>query len=202
MPLRPNLARRCLTPPPPPPRTKWTRHVPHPVLIGHAACLVFGSRDHDYCRGNGRVGAQGRRGADLGAWNRSMPPRATRARGGAARSPASSSASAIASSVSAPTCAHSTGAAASPAAPHRPVRPRVDQEIDQGTTMQDGTVSCPALHRDICRARHQSGARRAGLPARRPAGRRRPRAARGDGCGAPAHRRVQLVRGEGRGVST
>ena len=21
----------------PPPRTKWTRHVPHPVLIGHAA---------------------------------------------------------------------------------------------------------------------------------------------------------------------
>ena len=25
-------------PPPPPPRTKWTRHVPHPVLIGHAAC--------------------------------------------------------------------------------------------------------------------------------------------------------------------
>ena len=25
------------TPPPPPPRTKWTRRVPHPVLIGHAA---------------------------------------------------------------------------------------------------------------------------------------------------------------------
>ena len=24
-------------PPPPPPRTKWTRRVPHPVLIGHAA---------------------------------------------------------------------------------------------------------------------------------------------------------------------
>jgi len=23
--------------PPPPPRTKWTRRVPHPVLIGHAA---------------------------------------------------------------------------------------------------------------------------------------------------------------------
>ena len=27
--------------PPPPPRTKWTRRVPHPVLIGHAVCLVF-----------------------------------------------------------------------------------------------------------------------------------------------------------------
>jgi hypothetical protein len=29
-------ARRC---PPPPPRTKWTRRVPHPVLIGHASSL-------------------------------------------------------------------------------------------------------------------------------------------------------------------
>ena len=31
-----------LPPPPPPllPRTRWTRRVPHPVLIGHAACLV------------------------------------------------------------------------------------------------------------------------------------------------------------------
>ena len=30
---------RYLAPPPPPlhPRTKWTRRVPHPVLIGHAA---------------------------------------------------------------------------------------------------------------------------------------------------------------------
>ena len=27
-------------PPPPPPRTKWTRRVPHPVLIGHAASLA------------------------------------------------------------------------------------------------------------------------------------------------------------------
>ena len=26
-----------MPPPPPPPRTKWTRRVPHPVLIGHAA---------------------------------------------------------------------------------------------------------------------------------------------------------------------
>jgi hypothetical protein len=26
-------------PPPPSPRTKWTRRVPHPVLIGHAAFL-------------------------------------------------------------------------------------------------------------------------------------------------------------------
>jgi hypothetical protein len=28
-----------VSPPPPPPRTKWTRRVPHPVLIGHAASL-------------------------------------------------------------------------------------------------------------------------------------------------------------------
>ena len=27
-------------PPPPPPRTNWTRRVPHPVLIGHAASLT------------------------------------------------------------------------------------------------------------------------------------------------------------------
>jgi hypothetical protein len=27
-------------PTPPPPRTKWTRRVPHPVLIGHAASLT------------------------------------------------------------------------------------------------------------------------------------------------------------------
>ena len=26
------------SPPPPPSRTKWTRRVPHPVLIGHATC--------------------------------------------------------------------------------------------------------------------------------------------------------------------
>jgi len=29
------------SPPPAPPRTKWTRRVPHPVLIGHAASLRF-----------------------------------------------------------------------------------------------------------------------------------------------------------------
>ena len=29
-----------VSPPPPPPRTKWTRRVPHPVLIGHAASLT------------------------------------------------------------------------------------------------------------------------------------------------------------------
>ena len=35
-------AARCRRPPPPPPppRTKWTRRVPHPVLIGHAASLI------------------------------------------------------------------------------------------------------------------------------------------------------------------
>jgi len=31
-------------PPPPPPRTKWTRRVPHPVLIGHAVSLTGGAR--------------------------------------------------------------------------------------------------------------------------------------------------------------
>ena len=30
----------CPPPPPPPPRTKWTRRVPRPVLIGHAASLT------------------------------------------------------------------------------------------------------------------------------------------------------------------
>jgi hypothetical protein len=29
-----------MAPPPPPSRTKWTRRVPHPVLIGHAASLT------------------------------------------------------------------------------------------------------------------------------------------------------------------
>ena len=32
-------AQIVLPPPPPPSRTKWTRRVPHPVLIGHAASL-------------------------------------------------------------------------------------------------------------------------------------------------------------------
>jgi hypothetical protein len=31
---------RARDPPPPTPRTKWTRRVPHPVLIGHAASLT------------------------------------------------------------------------------------------------------------------------------------------------------------------
>jgi len=30
--------------PVPPPRTKWTRLVPHPVLIGHAAQAFYGGR--------------------------------------------------------------------------------------------------------------------------------------------------------------
>ena len=32
--------RARISPPPPPSRTKWTRRVPHPVLIGHAASLT------------------------------------------------------------------------------------------------------------------------------------------------------------------
>ena len=35
--LHPPPAARVTPPPHPPPRTKWTRRVPHPVLIGHAA---------------------------------------------------------------------------------------------------------------------------------------------------------------------
>ena len=34
-------ARSLLRSPRPPPRTEWTRRVPHPVLIGHAVCLVL-----------------------------------------------------------------------------------------------------------------------------------------------------------------
>ena len=34
------LAAQAPPPPPPPSRTKWTRRVPHPVLIGHAASLT------------------------------------------------------------------------------------------------------------------------------------------------------------------
>jgi hypothetical protein len=70
--LRPGGARRvvrdgafgrraCLrdsTPPPlPPPRTKWTRRVPHPVLIGHAASLTPYRgclRDSTRCQACGR----------------------------------------------------------------------------------------------------------------------------------------------------
>jgi hypothetical protein len=33
-------AAQVTPPPPPPPRTKWTRRVPHPVLIEHAASLT------------------------------------------------------------------------------------------------------------------------------------------------------------------
>jgi hypothetical protein len=32
--------------PPPPSRTKWTRRVPHPVLIGHAACPIAAGTDY------------------------------------------------------------------------------------------------------------------------------------------------------------
>jgi len=39
--LRP---RTRLSAPPPPPRTKWTRRVPHPVLIGHAASTTRRTR--------------------------------------------------------------------------------------------------------------------------------------------------------------
>ena len=37
-----------MPPPPPPPRTKWTRRVPHPVLIGHAASLTSSKPNHLY----------------------------------------------------------------------------------------------------------------------------------------------------------
>jgi hypothetical protein len=39
----------------PPSRTKWTRRVPHPVLIGHAVCLVTGN--HSIRRVNASTGA-------------------------------------------------------------------------------------------------------------------------------------------------
>ena len=37
---RPQRRGAAMRSPPPPPRTKWTRRVPHPVLIGHAASLT------------------------------------------------------------------------------------------------------------------------------------------------------------------
>ena len=45
---------RADTPPPPPPRTEWTRRVPHPVLIGHAASAQRLSLRHS--RRNDREG--------------------------------------------------------------------------------------------------------------------------------------------------
>ena len=42
--LRRGGDQRHFVTPPPPPRTKWTRRVLHPVLIGHAVCLVFATR--------------------------------------------------------------------------------------------------------------------------------------------------------------
>jgi hypothetical protein len=39
--IRDLVAYQVRPPPPlPPPRTKWTRRVPHPVLLGHAASLT------------------------------------------------------------------------------------------------------------------------------------------------------------------
>ena len=55
-------------PPPPPLRTKWTRRVPHPVLIGHAASLLGGGQD-------GQVDGRGRRQEGRGG-PVSEPPRA------------------------------------------------------------------------------------------------------------------------------
>ena len=40
----------------PPPRTKWTRRVPHPVLIGHAASLTGCLRALSQVHGHGRAG--------------------------------------------------------------------------------------------------------------------------------------------------
>jgi len=54
--------------PPPPPRTKWTRRVPHPVLIGHAASLTIlspqrteaASQDHTFGHQGSRASALAR----------------------------------------------------------------------------------------------------------------------------------------------
>ena len=47
----------CACPPPPSPGTKWTRRVPRPVLIGHAASLA---PYRGYCRPRSRRGASSR----------------------------------------------------------------------------------------------------------------------------------------------
>ena len=83
----PGLARRkgplatrwCWHVPPPPPRTKWSRRVPHPVLIGHAASLAPYKTD---TRRRRRATAPPRsscwRGGSLWGWRarsgRSWPP--------------------------------------------------------------------------------------------------------------------------------
>ena len=63
----------CLKVPPPPlPRTKWTRRVPHPVPIGHAACPAARTGG-----GRGRRGARGGRAAagvaDRRLWDAPAP---------------------------------------------------------------------------------------------------------------------------------
>jgi len=59
------LARRMF---PPPPRTKWTRRVPHPVLIGHAESLsqVWRRRGQHGLRLRPDDGASAGRGAGYG----------------------------------------------------------------------------------------------------------------------------------------
>ena len=63
---------RCARQPsaPPPPRTKWTRRVPHPVLIGHAASLGGARETARVAQGDtspaGARGARRGRGRDAG----------------------------------------------------------------------------------------------------------------------------------------
>ena len=45
---QPSLKLTKAPPPPPSPRTKWTRRVPHPVLIGHAASLSQAVEETEY----------------------------------------------------------------------------------------------------------------------------------------------------------
>ena len=64
---------------PPPPRTKWTRRVPHPVLIGHAACGAA-AQARGPCPSRRRRRARRAGGAARLFWSRLARPRTGRAK--------------------------------------------------------------------------------------------------------------------------
>jgi len=78
--LRPRTGARSDSPPrppTPPPRTKWTRRVPHPVLIGHAASLTTYARGA-WRRRRGCSAGRTRRGRGRGTARGARPRRSSR----------------------------------------------------------------------------------------------------------------------------
>ena len=112
-------------PPPPPPGTKWTRCVPHPVLIGHAASLTGAAaqRHEVWCVcgvpaacGWSPCGPEGRAARGAAARGGTQPPR-SRERGSPAAAPAARRAEAARQHVSAGRGVRGPGAAARRPAP-------------------------------------------------------------------------------------